>query len=77
MTNDLVRRMAEHKDLKKESSFTNKYNLDKLVYYEVYDDINLAIGREKQIKAGSRIKKLELINSANKEWTDLSQELFL
>ena len=77
VTNDLTRRMAEHKDFKKESSFTNKYNLNKLVYYEVYNDINLAINREKQIKAGSRNKKLELINNKNKEWVDLSQELFL
>ena len=77
VTNDLIRRMTEHKDFKKELSFTNKYNLDKLIYYEVYNDINLAINREKQIKAGSRNKKVELINNKNKEWVDLSQELFL
>jgi len=76
-TNDLVRRLAEHKDFKKENSFTNKYNLNKLVYYEIYEDVNLAIVREKQIKAGSRDKKIKLINQMNKEWKDLGEELFL
>jgi len=76
-TNNLGRRLTEHKDLKKECSFTNKYNLNKLVYYEIYEDVNLAIAREKQIKAGSRDKKIKLINQMNKEWKDLGEELFL
>lgn len=51
--------------------FTKKYNVDKLVYYEKFDDPNSAIAREKQLKAGSRKKKLDLINSSNKDWKDL------
>ncbi len=53
-----------------------KYNVDKLVYFETFDDIRYAIQREKQIKAGSRQKKIDLINSLNKEWKDLYEELF-
>lgn len=64
VTNNLVRRMWEHKN-KPISSFTSKYNIIKLVYYEVFDDINNAIAREKQIKGGSREKKLKLIESKN------------
>jgi putative endonuclease len=74
VTNDLVRRIYEHKE-KLVSGFTKKYNIVKLVYYEVFDDIENAILREKQIKAGSRQKKVQLINGANKEWRDLYDEL--
>ena len=70
VTNSLTRRGWEHK-AKLISSFTKKYNVSKLVYYEVFDNPTVAIKREKQIKAGSRKKKIELINSLNKEWTDL------
>ena len=72
VTNDLMRRVCEHKDgigIK----FTKKYNLNKLVYYEVTNDANAAIAREKQIKAGSRQKKIELIENLNPEWQDLSE----
>ncbi|MGC1374846.1 MAG: GIY-YIG nuclease family protein [Anaerolineales bacterium] len=73
VTNDLQRRVWEHKN-KTGSVFTKKYNVDQLVYYEVGDDINIAIAREKQIKAGSRQKKIDLINSLNPEWKDLSDD---
>ena len=75
VTNNLFRRICEHKN-KLFDGFTKKYNLDKLVYYEVYDDINIAITREKQLKAGSRIRKIQLINNFNRDWKDLYFELF-
>jgi putative endonuclease len=74
VTNDLIRRVYEHKE-KLASGFTRKYNIVKLVYYEVLEDIENAILREKQIKAGSRQKKVQLINSINREWHDLYDEL--
>jgi len=74
VTNDLKRRVYEHKE-KLVDGFTKKYNITKLVYYEVFEDIENAILREKQIKGGSRQKKIELINSINKEWRDLYEEL--
>jgi putative endonuclease len=55
--------------------FTKKYNVDKLVFYEVYDDINNAIAREKQIKSGSRVKKIKLIEEMNSGWKDLFNDL--
>jgi putative endonuclease len=70
VTNDLVRRVFEHRE-KLVKGFTQKYNVDKLVYYEATEDVLSAIGREKQIKAGSRQKKLDLINSFNPKWVDL------
>ena len=74
VTNDLMRRVMEHK-VGTGSKFTHKYNINKLVYFECWDDINEAIRREKQIKAGSRKKKEELIASMNPEWKDLFEEL--
>jgi putative endonuclease len=73
-TSDLARRVQEHKDgvLK---GFTQKYKCHILVYFEVTDDANAALEREKQIKGGSRLKKIELIESINPEWCDLSDEL--
>jgi putative endonuclease len=70
VTNDPERRCFEHKQ-KKVRGFTHKYNIDKLVYYEVFDYIDLAIAREKQIKGYSRIKKTKLIDEFNKEWENL------
>ena len=64
-----------NKNSKKIEGFTMKYNVDKLVYYEVYDDMYNAISREKQIKAGSRNKKIELIEENNKNWDDLFYNL--
>jgi putative endonuclease len=75
VTNNLMRRVLEHKD-KTGSAFTKKYNVNKLVYFEAGSDVNQAIFREKQIKAGSRQKKIDLINSINPEWKDLSDEFF-
>jgi putative endonuclease len=74
VTNDLKRRIAEHKS-KNMAGFTKKYNVDKLVFYEVYDEIIEAIKREKQIKGGSRQKKIDLICRMNKNWQDLAEKL--
>jgi putative endonuclease len=70
VTSDLVKRVYEHKE-KMVEGFTKKYNVDKLVYYEVSDGIEEAILREKQIKAGSRKKKIDLIKSMNPGFKDL------
>ncbi len=75
VTNNLERRVLEHR-AGKGSSFTKKYNITKLVYFECGNDVNLAILREKQIKAGSRKKKIDLVNSINPEWNDLFAEYF-
>ena len=64
VTNDLMRRAWEHKE-GSGSNFTSRYRITKLVYYESYENINLAIDREKQIKGGSRQKKIDLINNLN------------
>ena len=74
ITNNLPRRVYEHKE-KLVDGFTKKYNLNKLVYYEVCMDPYNAISREKQIKSGSRQKKLELINAFNHEWKDLYNDI--
>lgn len=74
ITNDLKRRVYEHKE-KLVDGFTKKYNITKLVYYEVFEDPENAILREKQIKAGSRQKKIDLINSINREWINLYEEI--
>ena len=70
-TNNLARRVAEHKAGIHEG-FTKKYNLHKLVHFETYPDITAAIAREKQLKAGSRAKKLALINTNNPSWEELA-----
>ena len=70
VTNDLQRRITEHTS-GKGGVFSSKYRLNKLVYFETGTDIAAAIFREKQIKSGSRQKKLELINSTNSNWEDL------
>jgi putative endonuclease len=70
VTNDLERRCFEHKH-KLIKGFTQKYNIDKLVYFEEFDLIEIAIAREKQIKGYSRLKKITLIDTFNKEWTEL------
>ena len=70
VTNDIVRRVFEHKQGKNDG-FTHKYNINKLVYYEIFDFIDLAIAREKQIKGYSRDKKDKLINDFNPEWIEL------
>jgi len=70
VTSNLIRRIWQHKEHNVEG-FTDKYNLNKLGYYEVFDSITAAIEREKQIKGGSRKKKLALVESMNPEWQDL------
>lgn len=74
VTNQLARRVYEHKN-GLGGIFTKKYNVVKLVYYEVTDNVYAALVREKQIKGGSRKKKLGLIGSMNTEWKDLYEEI--
>mgnify|MGYP001083436650 CR=1 FL=1 len=74
VTNDLIRRVYEHKN-KLIHGFATKYNVDKLVYFEVAETANSAITREKQIKSWSRKKKNELINNRNPNWDDLYETL--
>ena len=75
VTNDLIRRFYEHKNKLNPKSFTARYNINKLVFYEGFHRIEDAITKEKQIKAGPRQKKIELINSINEEWKDLYEEV--
>jgi putative endonuclease len=70
VTNNLKRRAYEHRT-GQGGNFTSRYNVTKLVYYQTTPDVNSAIAREKQIKAGSRQKKLDLINEMNPGWKDL------
>ena len=74
IASDWKRRVFEHKN-KLGEGFTKKDNINKLVFYEVYDDINNAIAREKQIKGGSRAKKIKLIEEMNYKWNDLFEEI--
>ncbi len=74
VTANLARRIEQHRQ-KAIDGFTRRYNLDKLVYVEGFDSIIDAIAREKQIKAGSRRKKIELIESVNSVWEDMVQQL--
>lgn len=74
VTNDLVRRVYEHKN-KFLKGFTSRYNVTKLIYFEDYEDINQAIDREKQIKGWLRRKKIELIEEFNPEYKDLYNEI--
>jgi putative endonuclease len=71
VTNDLERRLGEHRS--GSSRFTARYNVGKLVYLEEYADPGTAIAREKQIKAGSRARKIALVERLNPTWRDLSQ----
>ena len=75
VTNNILNRDNQHKEKISKNSFTAKYNINKTVYYETFNDIKDAITREKQIKNLVRRKKIELINSLNPEWRDLSEEL--
>jgi putative endonuclease len=74
VTSNLKFRVQQHKEGFHPKSFTKRYNIHKLVYYEGFFDIVEAICREKQIKAGSRKKKVELINKMNPDWKDLYYE---
>ena len=75
VTNDLIRRVYEHKNHLDPTSFTAKYNVNKLVYYDMCGDVNAAIAREKQIKSWNRKRKNKLIDEMNPEWKDLYPEL--
>ena len=74
VTNDLKKRVWQHKE-KFVESFTKRYHVDMLMYYEASNSVEGAITREKQIKAGSRQKKIDLINDMNPEWRDLYDEI--
>jgi len=74
VTNNLKRRAYQHKH-GEGGKFTSRYNVTKLVYYEVSEDIKAAILREKQLKGGSRQKKIDLINGFNPEWRDLYDDI--
>jgi putative endonuclease len=73
VTNDLVRRLTEHRD-KGGEGFTNRYRVTKLVHLETTTDVHAALAREKQLKSWRRQKKLALIQSSNPFWNDLSAE---
>ena len=75
VTNDLVRRVYEHRNGLNSKSFSSKYNATKLVYFESFHSIEEAISREKQLKGGSRKKKENLINSFNPDWNDLWENI--
>lgn len=75
VTNNIERRVFEHKN-KLVKGFTNKYNVDKLVYFEHYSNINQAIKREKQLKKWKREWKIKLIIEDNADWNDLSKDWF-
>jgi putative endonuclease len=74
VTNDLIRRIDEHRS-GEFAGFTAKYKVNRLVYFEQYDDIGAAIAREKQLKNWRREKKIALVRSTNPGWTDLSLDL--
>jgi putative endonuclease len=75
VTSNLPNRIEEHKEKRFQNSFSSRYNLNKLVYYEQFQMIGDAISREKQLKAGSRKSKLGLIESVNPNWVDLYEEI--
>ncbi|MDO4947222.1 MAG: GIY-YIG nuclease family protein [Fibrobacter sp.] len=75
VTNDLKRRVSEHKS-KAIPGFTQKYGVDKLGYFEVYNDIRFAIEREKVLKGWKRERKIKLLESMNPTWKDLYFDLF-
>jgi putative endonuclease len=74
VTSDRKRRVWQHRE-QLVPGFTQRYNVFKLVFYEVTDDVNAAIAREKQIKAGTRQKKINLIEAMNPEWRDLYEDI--
>ena len=75
VTSNLFKRVTQHKD-KVAPGFTSTYNVTKLVYYEEFESMEDAIAREKQLKGGSRKKKIDLINKMNPEWRDLYEDFF-
>ncbi|WP_396173947.1 GIY-YIG nuclease family protein [Flavobacterium sp.] len=75
VTSNLPKRILEHKEKRYENSFSARYNLNKLVYYEQFQMIGDAIAREKQLKAGSRATKIKLIQDFNPLWNDLYESI--
>ncbi len=75
VTANLKERIVQHKEKHDPKSFSARYNLDKLVYHEAHQMIGDAIGREKQLKGGSRDQKVKLIESINPDWLDLFDSL--
>ena len=75
VTSDLIRRVYEHKNHADKKSFTAKYNVDRLVYFEETSDVKAAIEREKQIKSWSRDRKTDLIFKSNPHWLDLYERI--
>jgi putative endonuclease len=75
VTNNIKKRIYQHKN-KLVEGFTKKYNIDMLIYYETFSDVRSAISREKLIKVWLRSKKIDLINTTNPDWTDLSKDWF-
>ena len=72
VTSDLNKRLHEHKTKLRKSCFTAKYNVDKLIYYEIYQSMEEAISREKWLKSKNRAKKVAIISSLNQQWEDLN-----
>ena len=75
VTNDLIRRVYEHKNHLDKGSFTSRYNVENLVYYEITTDVDSAIAREKQIKGWNRKRKEKLIEARNPNWNDLYENI--
>ena len=75
VTSNLPKRILEHKEKRYENSFSARYNLNKLVYFEQFQIIGDAIAREKQLKGGNRVTKINLINNFNPNWNDLYEEI--
>ena len=75
ITNDLVRRVYEHKHHLDKGSFTDRYNVEYLIYYEITSDVTAAIEREKQIKGWNRKRKDKLIEGKNPNWEDLYESI--
>jgi len=76
IANNIFERVFQHRNKFHPNSFTAKYNVEKVVWYETYRDVRAAIGREKQIKGGSRTKKIALINEMNPGWKDMIEESY-
>jgi len=74
VTSDLKKRVGQHKD-KEFQGFTSRYNVDKLVYFKAFIHAKDAIAEEKRIKAGSRVQKIKLVRSKNRQWEDLATNL--
>jgi putative endonuclease len=75
VTNDLLRRAEEHKS-GEIAGFTQLYHCNRLVYYELFEDIRTAIAREKELKGWKRSRKIALVKTMNLEWRDLTEELY-